>query len=325
MHSKKERSRQMKPLITVAVPVYNAELFLDRCIKSIAAQTYENLQIILVNDGSVDYSDEICRKWAEKDRRIQVLEQENRGQAYARNKAVESAKGQYICFVDADDSIAPDFIEILLGSCEETGADIAVCREERFGKRSSARKVLMSGLEATAVMFEQNRFDVAPWGKLVKTSLVREYPLPENTLYEDLAGTYRWFMEAEKVVFQNLGLYRYTVNPNGISLRKFDKRNFEQLIIVEQLYKNLFHKSERLKKALISRRFSICCKLLIENGGSEQYSAENQKIRCFLKKDALTVLFHGKRIKNKVAAALFLAAGEKGLHTFGNLKSHLKN
>jgi len=314
----------MKPLITVAVPVYNAELFLDRCIKSIAAQTYENLQIILVNDGSVDHSGEICRKWAEKDRRIQLLEQENRGQGCARNKAVESAKGQYICFVDADDTIAPNSIEILLGSCEETGADIAVCREERFGKRSSARKVLMSGLEATAVMFEQNRFDVAPWGKLVKTSLVREYPLPENTLYEDLAGTYRWFMAAENVVFQNLGLYRYTVNPDGISLRKFDKRNFEQLVIVQQLYKDLSHKSERLKNALISRRFSICCKLLIENGESEQYATENDEIRKLLKKDVVSVFLHGKRAKNKAAAAVFLAAGEKGLRLLGNLKIRLK-
>ena len=311
----------MKDLVSIVVPVYNAEKYLNKCISSLVQQTYRELQILLVNDGSIDRSGEMCRQWAEKDPRVTVIDQENHGQGHARNRGVELAKGKYICFVDADDSILPEFIEKLMTGAKRHDADISLCRESRFGKRDrNDREWILNGEEGLSLMFEQTLFDTAPWGKLIRTELVKQAPLPENTLYEDLAGVYKWFLAAQKVVCYDLGLYRYTVNPQGISCRRFDERNFEQFRIIQKIYKELYGKSERMDRALRSRRFSICCKLIIENRQDRQYQAENKPIVDCLRKDAWSVLLFARRKKNKAAALLFCLLGTKGLHWFGSLK-----
>ena len=115
----------MDKLISVIVPVYNVEKFLDKCISSIVNQTYKNLEIILIDDGSTDESVQICDKWQEKDNRVRLTHKENTGVSDTRNIGLEKTTGEYICFVDSDDYIEPDYIENLYKSLTENNADIA--------------------------------------------------------------------------------------------------------------------------------------------------------------------------------------------------------
>ena len=136
----------MKPLISVIVPVYRVEEFLPRCVDSLRAQTYENLEIILVDDGSPDHCPEICEKYAARDVRIRVIHQENRGLSGARNAGIDAAAGEYLAFVDSDDYVTEDFIESLYTLAEETGCPIAqvqvfLCT----GRKTSGKR--KSGLE----------------------------------------------------------------------------------------------------------------------------------------------------------------------------------
>ena len=117
----------MKPLISIIVPVWNVDQFLEKCLDSLLCQTYDNLQIILVDDGSLDASGQICDIYAKKDRRIEVIHQENAGVCNARNTALRHVKGDYIGFVDPDDWAAPDMFEYLLQGIERENADIACC------------------------------------------------------------------------------------------------------------------------------------------------------------------------------------------------------
>ncbi len=124
-------------LITIVVPVYNVEKYLDRCIRSIQAQTYKNLEIILIDDGSEDQCGEICDQYAESDERITVIHKENGGLSSARNAGIDIAAGCYIGFVDSDDYIHPDMYGILYDSMKRNDADIAVLRT-LYGKRRKA-------------------------------------------------------------------------------------------------------------------------------------------------------------------------------------------
>lgn len=114
-------------MISVIMPVYNMEQYLERCLKSVVKQTYSNLEILLINDGSSDKSGDICEQWAKQDRRIRVFHKENGGLSDARNWGLEYAKGEYLCFVDSDDYMEPDMLEKLLNALEKNAAEIAVC------------------------------------------------------------------------------------------------------------------------------------------------------------------------------------------------------
>ena len=133
-----------RPLISVIVPVYNMQDYLETCMNSILGQTYENLEIILVNDGSKDSSPQMCDAFAEKDSRIKVIHKENGGLSSARNAGLDVATGDYIGFVDSDDSIRPNFFELLYDNLVKTDADVSVCRltncTEQAGDRTMANQ-----------------------------------------------------------------------------------------------------------------------------------------------------------------------------------------
>lgn len=129
----------MEPLISIIVPVYKVEKYLDKCIESLVNQTYTNIEIILVNDGSPDRCPDICEKWKKIDDRIIVLNKKNGGQSDARNAGMKIAKGMYFIFTDSDDYVSKNYVEYLYGILESTGADIAVGKMENFPEGSSPK------------------------------------------------------------------------------------------------------------------------------------------------------------------------------------------
>ncbi len=230
----------MNPLISVIVPVYKVENYLDRCLKSIMEQTYKNLEIILVDDGSPDNSGKMCDEWAKKDGRIIVIHKENGGLSDARNEGTKAATGEYITYIDSDDYILKDYIEHLYINLVKYGADISCCDFERVDRyivdfdQESENISCISGREACSEMLTEHGvyFVIAPC-KLYKLSIAQKYEFPKGLLNEDEATTYKYLYESEKVCISNKKLYGYFQNQSGImhNMRDDYFQNFTSILI----------------------------------------------------------------------------------------------
>ena len=181
-------------MISVIVPVYNVEPYLEKCLDSIIGQTYKDLDILVIDDGSTDHSDEICDKYAEKDKRIKVFHTENRGLSAARNLGLENAKGEYIGLVDSDDWIEQDMFEALLSKIEETAADVAECGSfvdypEKSIKRTAIQQVVQSEESIEALL--HGRISTQVWNKLYNRSCFENVRFPDGRSFEDIATTHK--------------------------------------------------------------------------------------------------------------------------------------
>lgn len=212
-----------EPLISVVVAVYNIADYLRPCLESIISQTYKNLEILLVNDGSTDDSLKILKEYAEKDQRIKVISQQNAGLSAVRNLGIKKSKGKYVCFIDGDDSITPDYINKLYSAILKSSADISVCgytyvteeSREDFLPRPNA----ISGKEAAIrLLIAQENLDIVAWNKLYKKELFTKYNIlyPLNQLYEDTLTTYKLYGASKKVAHVAEPLYLYFQRSNSI-------------------------------------------------------------------------------------------------------------
>ncbi|WP_370827280.1 glycosyltransferase family 2 protein [Fournierella massiliensis] len=205
-----------KPLISVIVPIYNVEKYLRRCIDSLVGQTYPNLEIVLVNDGSPDNCGEICDKYAQNNENIKVLHQKNQGLSAARNNGVKYSRGEYICFVDPDDYLPNDSIEYLQHIMEESHADLAAGGRVTFKDNESVtigKEInelwCYNTEEALSKICYAKRVGVSAWAKLYPRFFVEQYPYPIGKVHEDLATTYKIVAQCEKVVVSSKVVYYY--------------------------------------------------------------------------------------------------------------------
>lgn len=234
-----------EPLISVIIPVYRVEAWLDRCVQSVCAQTWENLEIILVDDGSPDRCGALCDAWAARDARVRVLHKTNGGLSDARNAGVLLARGEYISFVDSDDYLAPDALGYLLGLLRQYDADIAVgaAREvtdgrERFEAQPPEALFCWSAEESVRELMRCDHYLqlVTAWGKLYAAPLVRDNPFPVGRVHEDEATTYKYYDQCRRTVLSNRAVYAYFQNPGSImhnlseENRRLALRSFEEQV-----------------------------------------------------------------------------------------------
>lgn len=214
----------MDPLISVIVPVYRVEEYLDKCINSIVSQSYRNLEIILIDDGSPDRCGAICDAWAGRDPRIKVLHKENSGLSDTRNMGLEMARGELITFVDSDDYTAPDMIGRLYQMIKDHSADISICG--RYLVYENGRVTVKDKKNAAFVMDSEAAirnmcalvyYDVASWGKLYRSSLFEHIRFPVGKLSEDWYVTYRLLDRADTVAYDSTPLYYYFQRNNSLS------------------------------------------------------------------------------------------------------------
>ena len=205
------------PLISIIIPAYNAEKDLGECLRSIAGQTYANIEVVLVDDGSTDSTASVGREWEQKDRRIRYIRTENAGVSAARNTGIDMARGEWIGFVDADDCIDPGFVEILIGNAQRYGADISSARFDVYHKNAYRKRVkhsrnrvmCMSATDAIADVLYQKHLDNSPCNKIYRSELWRDVRFTTGSRYEDLDVFYRVFERADRVAFTPLALYHY--------------------------------------------------------------------------------------------------------------------
>lgn len=220
---------QKQPLISVIVPVYNVKGYLERCLQSICAQTYKNLEIIVIDDGSSDGSGELCDAFALKDRRMRVVHQDNAGQSVARNRGLALAQGQLLGFVDADDWIEADMYESLFRMMTEQEADISVCSHDRHqadtrAKYTSGKVSVLTRNEAIRALVVDKRVRNYVWDKLYKRCLFDGVRFPPGRIFEDIAVSYRLFYGAQKIAVQETPKYHYVIREGSSMQSKYDAR-----------------------------------------------------------------------------------------------------
>lgn len=204
-----------EPLISIIVPVYKVEKYIDRCVKSIVNQTYRKLEIILVDDGSPDCCPAMCDAWSAKDSRIQVIHKKNGGLSDARNAGIEVSSGELIGFVDSDDWIAPDMYQRLFEVIKTYNSDIAACGVEMVWEDGTPSRRLtktgsciLSREEAMRAIIEESWLKHPVWYKLYKADIIRDIKFPVGKYHEDVFWSYQVIGRAKSVsVVDNVGYY----------------------------------------------------------------------------------------------------------------------
>lgn len=236
------------PLISVIVTAYKVERFLDECIDSILCQTYRNLEIILVDDGSPDRIPEMCDRWSERDERIRVIHKKNGGCSSAKNAGVAAVRGEYIGFVDGDDYIAPEFYETLLTCLLETDSDIVRIGMQRVDEEGKILSYVIpeaatyNSYEALECLGLDNGIFIMNSLSLSKKKVFDNIIFPEGKVCEDAAMAHVMYMNADKLTVLSGDLYRYRIVNNSIMHAKPSIRSLD---IVEALY-NRFRDYENM-------------------------------------------------------------------------------
>ncbi len=229
----------MEDLVSVIVPVYNTEKYLRKCIDSIVEQTYTNLDIILVDDGSTDASGVICDEYAGKDSRIRVIHKENEGNGQARNTGLDHMEGAYVLWVDSDDMIHRKQVEVLLSIAKEKNADIVVggyCAISD-GEEPKDQTIADGIYDNAEVLSDSHLYDdgfikkrsmilTVPWCKICKRELYDHVRYPHKRIHLDTWTTWKLYENSQKVVFVAEPLYYWRNNPDSLTRRKFDLSHF---------------------------------------------------------------------------------------------------
>ena len=228
-------------LISIVVPIYNVEKYLQSCIDSLCAQTHKNLEIILVDDGSSDESGRICDAAAEKDSRIRVIHKSNSGVAEARNVGLNQIHGEYVSFSDSDDVYAPYFVDCLLDACLQSGAEISVGKYENFydeisfDRKSEYAYGVITGKEAVEKLIgrEHIRYTIVN-NKLYEAQLVQDIRFLAGKIHEDEDFMYRMLYKAKKVCTVDAMIYGYRIRPNSITTAYFRENRMDVLEIAKK-------------------------------------------------------------------------------------------
>ena len=226
-------------MISVIVPVYNVEEYLEECLESIRHQTFTDIEVILVNDGSIDSSRQICERYCEKDNRFKLINQENQGQSVARNRGVKESIGEYIMFVDSDDVINTSVLEVLLPYMK-TDVDIVECRssinkEEFFLNRTSTIVFEGNAKEAILNCIVSEDVKFCAFTKLYRREIVEKVPFLEGYIYEDVFTGINYLKHMRKIVVVDYIGYYYRVRPNSTMTKSFNEKDLDILKVGNQL------------------------------------------------------------------------------------------
>lgn len=280
------KSRQNYPLISVIVPVYNVALYLRRCIESILRQTYSNFELILINDGSSDGSEEICNTYQSKDKRITVINQANQGVSSARNRGLQIARGQYICFVDSDDYIDKNYLEVLYGLATEYKVDLAIVDFEKVYENSLRPKdnnaphvpdSLMNSQSLIINLYEKEIF-MTVWGKIYSRKLIRDIYFRDFKIGEDVEFNYKVYKKVKKAVKSDRKLYKYFQRKGSTVHSPFSMKKYDQVLLFHELYLEMRAENHPLLNFSLTRFYKVMLSMRYQ--ATEEYKIKiNEKIK----------------------------------------------
>ncbi len=276
--------RRYLPLISVIIPVYNVAKVLERCVESVRNQIYPNLEIILVDDGSTDMSGAFCDVYTKKDRRIKVVHQSNQGLSAARNAGLKIATGKWITFVDSDDTIRPEMIDLLHRLCYQHHSKMSICgfyevKQSGTGEltqtQSEPTEKVLTTMECLRAMLCEEGFSMSAWGKLYARELFDLVTFPERRLYEDVGTTYKLVIQCDRIPVSSAKAYNYYRTEASITQQAFSLHKMDLIDLTDQMCDDLLQwgKTNNIdnytelanltKKRRMHARFSILRQILM--------------------------------------------------------------
>ena len=304
----------MRDLISVIIPVYKVEKYLCRCVDSVLEQTYTNMEIILVDDGSPDNCPVMCDEYARQDSRVKVIHQENAGLSGARTAGIDMAQGQWLAFVDSDDYLAADFLERLYQACVDTGSSLSVCRweyvrGETIPEHGTGETRVYTGREMLANLYvPDGAYFVVAWNKLYRKELFEDIRYPLGRIHEDEATTYRIYDKVKKAAYVDRSLYGYFVTPVSIT-RGFNPKRMDWVTAVAERL-DFFEQKGYTElmvpglQALADGSIDIWFGLRDQLPGSEK---QQEEIRTLIREGLRRVKKYGKfPLRTEIGYRLFL-------------------
>ena len=284
----------MEPLISVIIPVYNVEKYLNKCITSVVEQTYKNLEIIIVDDGSTDQSPEICDEWKKRDSRIQVVHSSNGGAGKARNTALDMATGDYVTFVDSDDYIAPQMYQVLLEQFYD-GIGIVECNysmvyddSEKFKEERKIYKIhTYSAMEAMYENINDHIFRQLIWNKMYRKDVIKGIYFPTGKKIDDEFWTYQAIGNASKLIYIDQKLYAYRQQEQSVMHLLDAKKRLEALKAKEERHKYICKFMPQLKTESLNNLWFTCIyqgQRVLKDKNKENLKSVYPQIKSFIKK-----------------------------------------
>lgn len=284
----------MEPLISVIIPVYNVEKYLNKCITSVVEQTYKNLEIIIVDDGSTDQSPEICDEWEKRDGRIQVVHSSNGGAGKARNTALDMATGDYVTFVDSDDYIAPQMYQVLLEQFYD-GIGIVECNYsmvyddyEQFKEETKIYKIhTYSAMQAMHENINDHIFRQLIWNKMYRKDVIKGIYFPTGKKIDDEFWTYQAIGNASKLIYMDQKLYAYRQQEQSVMHLLDAKKRLEALKAKEERHKYICKFMPQLKTESLNNLWFTCIyqgQRVLKDKNKENLKSVYPQIKRFIKK-----------------------------------------
>ena len=302
----------MKPLISVIVPIYKVEKYLTICVDSLLRQSYGNLEIILVDDGSPDECPAICDQYQNKDNRIKVIHKKNGGLSDARNAGMKVATGDLITFVDSDDYISEDFVKSLFEAMSENNSDIAIANMKRTSRRNDKNTVTdwkassFKSEDALIRMLYGAPFGTSACGKLFKSSLFAGVEFPYGKFSEDLFTIYKTILKSKNVTYVGFDGYFYYYRDEGsIVVSGYKEKHLEALDAIDDIAKAVKGKT-RFDNALSTQYINVVYDIAARDPQLSEF--QNKRIQRVLKAHRIRVLKDGnapKRLRFFAAISLF--------------------
>ncbi len=307
----------MNELISIIIPVYNTEKYLKKCLDSVISQSYTNIEIIIVNDGSTDNSYEICQEYKKKDKRIKVIDKSNGGLSDARNVGIKNSKGKFLGFVDSDDFIEKDMYGILYSEIKKTKANIACCEMTKKNVIKNNRKIekkILKRNEAIHELLSDKKINNYVCNKLFSRELFTDIKFPLNRKFEDLATTHLLIDKSDLIVYINYIGYHYIQREGSITKSYSEKYLEDYTWAIQKFVKDVLEKHSDFQKEIelmytkgIVNVFSACTKARLY----EYYNQENmnnlyKEFRKLCKKNGVFVSTSNLDIKHKLFAILLL-------------------
>lgn len=327
----------MDEIISVIVPVYNVEKYLSRCLNSLINQTYEKLEIILIDDGSTDQSGCLCDEYSRKDKRIKVFHKKNGGLSSARNLGLKYASGNYISFVDSDDWLMLDTYEYMMKLICEKQADVVQCGFCRTNKNIKVPKIkeqikeyYNKDVEQYYMKYSTKTGSYSVWKFLYKKELIEEIKFREGKINEDIDFNYKVLSKCKKLIVSNQTKYFYFQEGNSLSTGGLKERDFDLYDAAEELYKltrnenyGTIRKLACVKKARTS--LSLLCKIAFYGVADTNINQVNvvMKLKKELRKNAFILLVSPIPFSRKILTVMFCLSYRMSENLIRSIKKYL--
>lgn len=282
-----------KPLISVIVPVYNTDKYLEKTLDALKNQTYKNLEFVIVDDGSTDSSAKICDKFAESDSRFKVIHQENKGVCAARNKAISEAQGEYIGFCDSDDLPEPDLYETLYSLIEENQCDISMVKaafhfsDGKVSAEQTGKLTVFNDNTEVLKLLLTLKTDLGIYTKLISSELCRSIRFEEpRKLNEDKYYLFEVFLKAKKICFKDICKYNYIRHEESSSKTQFSEKYLDLPYFADKMEKTVNEFYPQLNDYAVANKVITYLRffqLSVLLGGEQMFFEEKKEMRSYLK------------------------------------------